>query len=132
MENDMRKLILAGAIAATVLPAAAQAQYAPNRQEIRQDRREIRQDRHDLRQDRREVRRNVYVAPYGGWRYRPVTSGYQLRPVFYGQRYWVNDYARFNVAAPRPNLRWVRYGNDLLLVNVRNGRVLEVRHNLGW
>jgi Ni/Co efflux regulator RcnB len=23
------------------------------------------------------------------------------------------------------NQRWIRYGNDLLLVNVRNGRVLQ-------
>jgi len=30
----------------------------------------------------------------------------------------------------RPNLRSVRYGNDLLLVNVRSGRVFQVRHNV--
>jgi Ni/Co efflux regulator RcnB len=27
------------------------------------------------------------------------------------------------------NQRWIRYGNDILLVNVRNGRVLQVIRN---
>ncbi len=55
-----------------------------------------------------------------------------MRPGFYGQRYWISDSGRYHLAAPWPNLRWVRYGNDLLLVNVRNGRVLQVRRGFGW
>ena len=149
----MRTLILASAIAATLIPAAAEAQPEPNRhevrhevrQEVRQDRREVRQDRREVRQDRRDLRENrrelrrdrrdlqhsrvAYVAPYGGWRYAPVNDGYRLRPGFYGQRYGVSDYNRYNLTAPGRNLRWIRYGNDLLLVNVRNGRVLRVLHN---
>lgn len=127
----MRNYILAGALLAALLPATANAQ---NVRDWRHDRQEVRNDRRELRQDRRDMRRNrtAYIAPYGGWRYQPVSTGYQLRPRFYGQRYWVSDYGRYHVAAPRRNLRWVRYGNDLLLVNVRNGRVLQVRHNVGW
>ena len=134
----MRKIILTAVLAATALPGMASAQMARDwhhdRQEVRQDRRELRHDRRELQRDRRDDRRDgaAYVAPYNGWRYRTVTSGYQLRPAFYGQRHWVNDYGRYHVAAPRPNLRWVRYGNDLVLVNVRSGRVIEVRHNVGW
>ena len=139
METIMRTLILASAIAATLIPAAAQAQPEPNRHEVRHEvRQEVRQDRRDLRENRRELRRDrrdlqhsrvAYVAPYGGWRYAPVNDGYRLRPGFYGQRYWVSDYNRYNLTAPGRNLRWIRYGNDLLLVNVRNGRVLRVLHN---
>ncbi len=132
----MRKIILTAVLAATAIPGMANAQMASDRhhdrQEVRQDRRELRHDRRELQRDRRDDRRVAYVAPYRNWRYRTVTTGYQLRPAFYGQRYWVNDYGRYNVAAPRPNLRWVRYGNDLVLVNVRSGRVIEVRHNVGW
>ena len=132
----MRKLILTAMLAATALPGVASAQsvreYNHDRREVRQDRRELRQDRRELQRDRRDVRHDAYVAPYRGWRYQTVTTGYQLRPAFYGQRYWVNDYGRYGVQAPRPNLRWVRYGNDLVLVNTRNGRVLQVRHNVGW
>ena len=28
--------------------------------------------------------------------------------------------------------QWIRYGNDLLLVNIRTGRVLQVIHYAGW
>ncbi|URD59637.1 RcnB family protein [Sphingomonas sp. KRR8] len=132
----MRKLILLGLMAATAVPTVANAQA---RQEIRHDRREVREDRRELRQDRRELRRDqremrrdrrsAYVAPYAGWRYRPVVVGYQLRPAFWGNRYVVNDYGRWNLARPGVNQRWVRYGDDLLLVNARNGRVLRVIHN---
>lgn len=125
----MRNLILTGLIAATALPSVANAQPP---MELRRDRQELRQDRRELRRDRREFRRDqreAYVAPYRGWAYRPVAQGYTLRPVFFGQRYMVNDYGRYQLVAPRMNQRWVRYGDDLLLVNVGNGRVLRVIRN---
>lgn len=124
----MRKLILIGLIAATALPSMADAQ----RREIRHDRREIRQDRRELNQDRREFRqdrrRAAYVAPYRGWAYRPVVRGYQLRSVFWGPRY-VIDYNLYRLHAPRFYERWIRYGDDLLLVDTRTGRVIEVIPN---
>lgn len=127
----MRKMILLGLMAATAIPTAASAQ---SRQEIRQERREVREDRRELRQDRHDLRRDqqrraAYVAPYAGWQYRPVTVGYQLRPGFWGTRYVISDYGRWNLARPAYNQRWVRYGNDLVLVNTRNGRVLRVIPN---
>jgi Ni/Co efflux regulator RcnB len=125
----MRTLILLGLLAATAVPTVADAQ---SRHEIRRDRQELRQDRREVRQDRRELnrdRRARYVAPYAGWNYRPVTIGYQLRPGFWGTRYVVNDYGRYNLGRPAMNQRWVRYGDDLVLVNIRNGRVLRVLHN---
>ena len=128
----MRKLILLSLLAATAVPGVANAQ---SRQEIRQDRQELRQDRQELRRDRQEIRRDrrdgrdAYVAPYRGWNYRPVTVGYQLRPAFWGDRYNVSDYGRYQLERPRMNQRWVRYGDDLVLVNIRNGRVLRVIRN---
>ncbi|MEQ7874219.1 RcnB family protein [Sphingomonas sp. ASV193] len=136
----MRKFILFAAMAASAVPGTAMSQdmrhdrqeVRHDRREIRQDRRELRHDRRDLREDRRDHRRVAYVAPYRGWAYRPVTVGYQLRPAFYGSRYHVSDYGRFNVRAPARWQRWVRYGDDLLLVNVRTGRVLQVVHYRYW
>jgi Ni/Co efflux regulator RcnB len=55
-----------------------------------------------------------------------VRSGYQLRPAFYGPRYAITDYGYYRVHAPGRYQRWIRYGDDLLLVNIRTGRVLEV------
>ena len=44
----------------------------------------------------------------------------------------MNDYSAFQLRAPGHYQRWVRYGDDLLLVNLRTGRVLQVVHNRYW
>jgi Ni/Co efflux regulator RcnB len=151
----MRKLIIAGLIAATLAPGIAVAQNGElrrDRQDIREeqrdlrdarrfgDRRDVREERRDVREARREYRDDWrdyrrsnadvfrgpnYVGPRG-WRYRAVTPGYRLQPNFYGQRYVIADPYRYRLPrATGPN-RWVRYGNDVLLVNARNGRVVTV------
>ena len=77
--------------------------------------------------------RNRYVAPIRNWNYRRVSVGYRLQPAFYGSRYYINDYGAYNLQAPHGRwLRWIRYGDDLLLVNIRTGRVLNVVHYRGW
>jgi Ni/Co efflux regulator RcnB len=82
-----------------------------------------------VRADSRHHRRGyvVYSAPYRDWSYRRVAVGYRLRPAFYGSRYFISDYGLYGLRAPGRNLRWIRYGDDLLLVNIRTGRVLDVR-----
>ena len=145
----MRKLILLAAAAAMLVPGAAVAQRYDrhdarqdrhddrgDRHEVRQDRRDIRQDRRDVRRHRRDIRRDrsfgehrrsAYVAPYRGWRYHPVTVDFRLRPAFYSPRYYVSDYGYYHLRAPHSRwLRWIRYGDELLLVNIRTGRVLQV------
>jgi Ni/Co efflux regulator RcnB len=147
----MRKLILLAAMAAISVPSAAIAQrqdrrdrveVRKDRQEVRRDRRDVRQDRRELRRDRRDVRqdrrqvrrtRSAYVAPYRNWNYRRVNTGFQLRPVFYSPRYYISDYGHYRLPPPRHHwLRWIRYGDDLLLVNIRNGRVMDVVHYRYW
>lgn len=147
----MRKLLLISLLVATAMPSVADArrrevrhdrqEVRQDRQEVRQDlrngasprevredRRELREDRRELREDRRDHRRVVYAAPYRGWVYRPINRGFVLRPVFWGPSYLV-DYAFYSLAAPRANERWIRYGDDLVLVNIRTGRVIEVIRN---
>ena len=115
-----------------------------DRRDARQDRRE---DRRDYRQDRRQnyrdwqayrqadrnaFRRGAYVAPRGH-RYRAVRVGARLSTnLFWGSRYWINarDYY-----LPQPRYgyqRYIRYGNDVLLVDTRNGRVLQVYSRFFW
>ncbi|HEY7811251.1 MAG TPA: RcnB family protein [Allosphingosinicella sp.] len=152
----MRKLILMSLMAAVAIPSAASAQ---SRGEIRHDRREVREERQELREarrfgDRRDVREERrelqgarrelredradrrrtarYVSPYSNWSYRPVGVGYNLRPAFYGSRYHVSNYGQFGVRQPGRFQQWVRYGDDLLLVNVRTGRVLQVIRSRYW
>jgi Ni/Co efflux regulator RcnB len=130
----MRKLILMSALAALAVPSVATAQHHDRDYQSRDYHRYDRGDRHHGDRDRDRYRhpnrRHVaYVAPYRTWRYRPVTVGYQLQSVFFGPRYYVSDYSAFGLPYPGANRRWIRYGNDLLLVNVRTGRVLRVLPN---
>lgn len=151
----MRNAILAGLLAATIVPTMAQAQSSElrhDRRDIREEQRdvnrayrngasarEIRDQRQDVREARREYRqdwrdyRNRHPDVYrgGSWsaprgyRYRPVNVGYRFDRAFYDQRYWVDPY-RYHLRPVLGSQRWVRYGNDVLLIDVRSGRVLEV------
>jgi Ni/Co efflux regulator RcnB len=129
-ESKMRKAILIGLMAATMIPSAATAREHGSRHEARED---SRHRNHNQKQVRRHNRGwTAYAAPVRNWRYRPVTVGYTLQPAFFGQRYFVSNYNTYQLRAPGRHQRWVRYGDDLLLVNVRNGRVLQVIHNRYW
>lgn len=156
----MRKLIILGLIAATAMPGAAMAQsrgeVRDSARELRQeqrelrdarrygDRRDVREERRDVREARREVRedwrdyrrshRNVYRA--GNWnapfRYNRWEAGSRIRPAYYNSRYYINDPYRYRLPRPGYNMRWVRHYNDVLLVNVRTGRVIEVHRGFFW
>lgn len=126
----MRKLIFAGLMAATLVPGAAiAAPHGDTRHGDVHNGTRI----HSQREARNHSRNwTSYAAPVRNWRYRPVTVGYQLQPSFYGSRYYVSDYNMYQLRAPGRFQRWIRYGDDLLLVNVRTGRVLQVIHNRYW
>jgi len=145
----MRKLILLSLITAAAVPAAASAQSRDeirgdrrdvqeerqelrdarrygDRDDVREERRDLRDARQELREDRADRSRDRYRAPYRNWRYSQIGVGHQLRSPFYTSRYSVTDYSRRGLHHPGRFQRWVRYGDDLLLVNVRNGRVIQV------
>jgi Ni/Co efflux regulator RcnB len=121
------------------------------------DRREIRDERGDLRDARREYRedRRDYVRDYrgrydwqnhrrynrdvyrgGNWRsdyrYRSFRPGITLDQGYYQPRYYMNDYSRYRLQNPGWGQRWVRHYNDVLLVDVRSGRVIDVHRNFYW
>jgi Ni/Co efflux regulator RcnB len=49
-----------------------------------------------------------------------------LPRLFLAAPYYYDDYWGLGVGAPPPGCRWVRYGPDLLLVDVRSGRIRDV------
>ena len=120
------------------------------RQDQREDRRDWREDRRDDRRDycqarrdyrdwrayrqaeRNAFRRGAYYAPRG-LAYRPVRVGGRLNSsLFWGSRYWVDPYDYY---LPQPRYgyqRYIRYGNDVLLIDTRNGRVLVVYDRFFW
>jgi Ni/Co efflux regulator RcnB len=181
----MRKFVIAGLMATSLLPAAAQAQYQNPRidrgeaRELRRDRADIRDERRDLNRayrtgDRRDVRdaredyrearqefredrrdavrdgnrnwgrndwrgyrdsnRNLYRGY--GWRsdnrYRSFSPGVRIGIGYYQPRYYVNDYSRYRLPRPGYSQRWVRHYNDVLLIDVRSGYVVDVIRNFYW
>jgi hypothetical protein len=122
------------------------------RRDWRQDRRE---DRRDWRQDRREWNRDwrrdqrydwrgyrnynryafrapTYYSPYRGYRYNRFSIGVILDRGFWGRNYWINDPFRFRLPPAPYGYVWVRYYNDVLLVDTYSGRVVDVIHEFFW
>ncbi|MEO6153274.1 MAG: RcnB family protein [Croceibacterium sp.] len=138
----MRKILIAAFAATALIPTVASAQSArevrQGQQEVRRDiargdYQEAREDRQELREDwrdyrkahRSEFRRDAYVSPRG-MRYRQVAVGAQLNRSFWSRGYQVSDWNRYRLPRPGLNQQYIRYGNDVLLINARNGRVVRV------
>ena len=151
----MRKTILLGLMTIIAVPTVASAQSGElrhDRREIREQQRdvnravrngaprsEVRRQQRDVREARREYRedwrdhRRRNPALYRGrpwvgprnYRYHPVNVGHHFAPAFYDRRYWIDPY-RYHLRPVSGWRHWVRYGNDVLLIDTRTGRVLEV------
>ena len=115
------------------------------RRDVREARQEYREDRRDYRQDRRQDRRddwrsyrnhNRSVYSRGNWnapfRYRTFGIGATLGRNYYAPRYYISDPYRYRLPAAGRHLRWIRHYDDVLLVNVRTGRVVNVIRNFYW
>ena len=61
-----------------------------------------------------------------GFAYQRWTTGAILPSAFLSAPYFYDGYASLGLAPPPAGYRWVRYGPDLLLVNVFTGRVADV------
>jgi hypothetical protein len=71
----------------------------------------------------------IHLAPFvypHGWGYRRWAIGGVLPPLFLAPAYFYADWAAFGLAPPQPGFQWVRYGPDLLLVNVTTGQIVDV------
>ena len=107
------------------------------RQEYRADYRDARRDGNWGRDDWRGYRdqnRNLYRGY--GWRsdnrYQAFRPGIRIGVAYYSPRYYINDYGRYRLPNPGFNRRWVRHYNDVLLVDVRSGYVIDVYRNFYW
>ncbi len=156
----MRKIILTALIAAVAVPSVASAQSAGevrrsqaelqhqqdqlrdaqrrgDRGDIRKQREDVRDARQELRGDWQDYRRsNRDVFRGGNWRapfrYHSFSVGARIDRNYYDGRYAISDPARYRLRAAAPGTRWVRHFNDVLLVNTRTGRVLQVNRNFFW
>ncbi|MBT2187830.1 RcnB family protein [Sphingobium nicotianae] len=73
----------------------------------------------------RPIHGPVFRYPHG-YRYRRWVIGLILPRLFLSQSYFYDGYYDLGVGPPPVGYRWVRYGPDLLLVNVRTGRIADI------
>jgi len=72
----------------------------------------------------------VYHYPHGYHRYRRWHVGAVLPAILFGSQYTFHDYRLFGLYSPPLHYRWVRYGPDLILVNVYTGHVRAVHYGV--
>jgi Ni/Co efflux regulator RcnB len=93
--------------------------------------------RYDWRGHRNQYR-NLYRAPnyynpYGrGYGYNRFSIGIYLDSLFYSNRYWINDPWQYRLPQAYGSYRWVRYYDDVLLIDTRTGYVVDVINNFFW
>ncbi|MGQ0558778.1 MAG: RcnB family protein [Sphingosinicella sp.] len=73
-----------------------------------------------------------YYSPYRNHRYSRFSIGFYLDPGFYGRNYWVNDPWYYRLPPAPPGTQWIRYYDDVLLVDIYSGYVIDVIYDFFW
>jgi hypothetical protein len=66
-----------------------------------------------------------YYSPYRGYGYNRLSIGLVLDSLFFGRDYWI-DPIYYHLPPAPPGTEWVRYYNDVILVDVYSGEVVDV------
>jgi hypothetical protein len=74
----------------------------------------------------------AYYAPYRYYSYRPFGVGSHLNSLFFGSSYWITNPWQYRLPEVWGPYRWVRYYDDVLLVDIYTGQVVDVIHNFFW
>jgi Nickel/cobalt transporter regulator len=77
----------------------------------------------------------VHLAPFiypAGWTYRQWAIGMALPALFLAPAYFYADWAALGLAPPQPGFQWVRYGPDLLLVDMNTGQVVDAVYGVAY
>jgi len=124
----------------------------PTRREHRRFHREVNRDHdryhgqwdHNWRRDRRfdwqayrYYNRGLfdvapYYSPYRGHSYRRFSIGVRLGSSFYSHPYWISDPWRYRLPPAYAGTRWVRYYDDVLLIDLFTGEVVDAIYNFFW
>jgi Ni/Co efflux regulator RcnB len=65
-----------------------------------------------------------YHWPHGG-RYHRYAVGYRLPRDYFIRDYYIDDYDDYGLASPPPDFEWIRYGPDILLVDLDTGEIAQ-------
>jgi len=112
----------------------ARERWADQRRWSNSWRSDRRYDWQDYRTRNRALyRMPTYYAPYGWNRgYTRFSIGIFLNNMLFDQSYWISDPYYYRLPPVYGWLRWVRYYDDALLVDVRDGYVVDVIHDFFW
>lgn len=83
-------------------------------------------------QNRNIFRSSPYYSPYRNHRYSRFSIGFFLEPLFYGRNYWLGDPWQYRLPYAPNGTQWVRYYDDVLLVDVYSGEVIDVIYDFFW
>jgi Ni/Co efflux regulator RcnB len=75
----------------------------------------------------------IHAAPFvypQGYGYRQWGVGTVLPPFFLIPDYYYPEWAALGLEPPPPGCQWVRYGPDLLLVDLSSGQVLDTAYGV--
>ncbi len=72
-----------------------------------------------------------YYSPYGyNYGYQRFSIGYALDALLFDRNYWIEDPYYYRLPQAYGAYRWVRYYDDALLVDLRNGCVVDVVYDI--
>ena len=73
-----------------------------------------------------------YYSPYRGYGYNRFSIGQVLDSLFWGRNYWISDPYQYRLPYSPPGTQWVRYYNDVVLVDTYTGEVIDVIYDFFW
>jgi len=65
-----------------------------------------------------------------GYAYLRWSAGLLLPAIFISQNFYYGGYASLGLPPPGPGYRWIRFGPDLVLVNLATGRIVDVAYGV--
>ena len=75
------------------------------------------------------VHRDPFIYPQG-FGYRRWEVGAALPPIFLTPDYYYPEWAALGLEPPPPGCQWVRYGPDLILVDMSSGQVIDTAYDV--
>ncbi|OBV11554.1 RcnB family protein [Erythrobacter dokdonensis] len=73
-----------------------------------------------------------YFAPFRSHRYSRLQTGFFLDSLFFQPRFFINDPWAYHLPPVYGPYQWVRYYDDVLLVDIYTGEVVDVIHDFFW
>ena len=73
-----------------------------------------------------------YYAPYRSHRYSRLSIGFYLDSLFFQPRFFITDPWAYRLPPVYGPYQWVRYYDDVLLVDIYTGEVVDVINDFFW